>query len=62
MTKTTGEVAAFLDLSEVQVQAILRRRSHLRPPKDGSGRRAWRPEDIESLRAFLAERSGGATP
>ena len=57
-TQTTGQVASLVGLTEAQVNGILRRRPGLRPPKGGSGRRAWRAQDVEALRNFLAARAG----
>ncbi|MGE0709329.1 MAG: hypothetical protein AB7N76_35035 [Planctomycetota bacterium] len=60
-TKTTGEVADLVGLTEARVNGILRRRPELRPPKDGSGRRAWASEHVRALRDHLAAREGEAS-
>lgn len=53
---TTGEVARSHGLAEGQLQALIRHRAELQPPLV-RGRRRWRPEDVERLRAVLAARS-----
>jgi hypothetical protein len=56
---TTGGVARRLSLelgillAEGQLQGILRRRPEIAPPLV-RGRRRWRPEDVDTLRAYLA--------
>lgn len=51
-TRTTGEVAHLLGLIEAQVNAILRRAGHIRPPLV-HGRRRWRDEDVDALARHL---------
>jgi hypothetical protein len=54
---TTGEVARQHELSEGQLNSILRRIQAIKPPIIG-GRRRWRPEDVRSLEDYLARVRG----
>lgn len=57
--RRTGEVADSIarelgiQLTEAQLNALLRRRPNLRPPLL-AGRRAWRCADVERVLSFLA--------
>jgi hypothetical protein len=65
-SRRTGEVAIALschlkaNVSERQINSLLRRRPELRPPMV-AGRRAWRICDVERLRAALAVKSEGVS-
>lgn len=48
----TGYVAQLFELSEGQLNGILRRRPEIKPPV-ARGRKRWRPEDIEALAEYL---------
>lgn len=52
-TKTTGQVAEALGLSEPRLQELIRRRK-ITPPKKVGHRRLWKPKDEQNARLQLA--------
>jgi len=53
-TKTTGEVAEWLGVSEPRLNDLIRRRKIKRPPKV-NGRRRWTLREMESAKDVVGQ-------